>query len=90
MQTGDKALFILPSRTVTVEKPQRQAKQATPKPIKETRTAYALTGNAPVYASTEQLRAFASQSSELIVSNHARETLFITKNPSRYSRTPKE
>lgn len=90
MQTGDKALFILPSRTVTVEKPQRQAKQATPKPIKETRVAYALTGNAPVYASAEQLHAFANQSSEAIVSSYEQEMFFITKTPSRSAHTPKE
>lgn len=88
VQTGDQTLFILPRRTVTVETPQRQAKQATPKPIKETRVAYALTGNAPVYASAEQLRAFAIQSSEAIVSSYEQEMLFITKTPSRSAHTP--
>lgn len=77
-QTWDQTLFVLPRRTVTVETPQRQPKQAAPKPVKETRLAYALTGTAPVYASTEQLRAFANQPSETIVSCHAQEMFFIT------------
>ena len=88
MQTGDQTLFIMPRRTVTVDTPQRQAKQATPKPVKETRVAYALTGNAPVYASAETLHAFALQSSEAIVSSHAQETFFITKTPSRSAHKP--
>lgn len=83
VQTGDQTLFIMPRRTVTVDTPQRQAKQATPKPVKETRTAYALTGNTSVYARAEQLRAFANQSSESIVSGYEQEMLFINNKPSR-------
>ena len=87
-QIGDQTLFILPRRTVTAEKPQRQVKQAAPKQSKETRVAYAVTRNESMHASAEQLRFFANHSTESIVSSHAQEMLFITNKSSRTAHNP--
>ena len=84
VQTGDQTLFILPRKTVTIEKPRRQAGPVAPKQAKETRVAYATSSNEAIYASDERLRVFAGfPSVEPIVSSHAQEMLFITKKPSR-------
>ncbi len=87
-RTGDQTLFILPRRKVTADKPQRQAKQTAPKRAKETRAAYAVTGNESMYASAAPLHILANHSAESIVSSHAQETFFITNKPSRSAHNP--
>ena len=87
-RTGDQTLFILPRRTVTEEKPQRQVRHAAPKQVKEIRFAYAVTGNESMHASVEQFHIFANHSAESIVSSHAQEMFFITNTPSRSARNP--
>jgi hypothetical protein len=87
-QAGDQTLVVMPRRAVTADKPQRQVRQAAPKQLKETRVAYAVTGNESLHASVEQFHVFANHSTESVVSGHMQETLSINNKPSRAAHTP--